>query len=124
RKKGVDASLKSDLKSAATQVETWVTDFPTTAIVTSTTAASPTVAALPDTGTAGVAELATDTALAGAKVSPGNTVTLTKSATAGAYCIFVYNDGASTAISPTAQLSYSSLDGGIQIGTKGDTTCT
>ena len=31
RKKGVDASLKSDLKNAATAVETWSTDNPTTA---------------------------------------------------------------------------------------------
>ena len=31
RKKGVDASLKSDLKNAATHVETWTTDNPTAA---------------------------------------------------------------------------------------------
>src|SRR6478752_10747051 len=38
RKKGVDASIKSDLRNAATQVETWATDNPTTAVgATSTT---------------------------------------------------------------------------------------
>jgi prepilin-type N-terminal cleavage/methylation domain-containing protein len=31
RKKGVDASMKSDAKSAATTVETWMVDNPTTA---------------------------------------------------------------------------------------------
>ena len=34
RKKGVDACLKSDLKNAATAVETYATDNPTTAIAT------------------------------------------------------------------------------------------
>ena len=32
RKKGVDASLKSDLKSAATTVETWIVDNPSSAV--------------------------------------------------------------------------------------------
>ena len=32
RKKGVDASLKSDLKNAATTVESWATDNPSTAV--------------------------------------------------------------------------------------------
>src|SRR3954471_20916354 len=33
RKKGVDASLKSDLKNAATNVESWATDNPSSSIV-------------------------------------------------------------------------------------------
>jgi prepilin-type N-terminal cleavage/methylation domain-containing protein len=36
RKKGVDASLKSDLKNAATQVETWITDQPSDPITSVT----------------------------------------------------------------------------------------
>src|SRR5689334_12362992 len=32
RKKGVDASLKSDLKNAATNVESWATDNPSSAV--------------------------------------------------------------------------------------------
>src|SRR3954453_7385496 len=38
RKKGVDASLKSDLKNAATAVETWNTDNPTSAPTAETVA--------------------------------------------------------------------------------------
>src|SRR3954468_18941519 len=57
RKKGVDASLKSDLKNASTQVETWMVDNPSTAVAADS--ATPTT-----TGTA---------ALLGVKVSTGNT---------------------------------------------------
>src|SRR4026209_515492 len=85
RKKGVDASLKSDLKNSATQVETWITDNPSIAV-------TPGVAANGAVGTG---------ALAGVKVSTGNTVNLVASATSGAYCLFVFNTGASTAVGPT-----------------------
>src|SRR6478752_5996481 len=37
RKKGVDASMKSDARNAATAVETWMTDNPSTAIAGTTT---------------------------------------------------------------------------------------
>ena len=36
RKKGVDASLQSDVKNAATSVETWMVDNPSTAVPTET----------------------------------------------------------------------------------------
>src|SRR3954447_763676 len=89
RKKGVDASLKSDLRNAATQVETWATDNPSAAIVNGSSGSS--AASTPDTGTAGIADVATNTSLVGFKGSNGNTVTLVKSAgTVGAYCIFAY----------------------------------
>src|SRR6478672_10715003 len=82
RKKGVDASLKADLRNAATQVETWATDNPSLAIVDGTGTNS-----TPATGS-----------MAGTKVSPGNTLTLThSSANVGAYCIFAWNAGASAA---------------------------
>ena len=108
RKKGVDASLKSDLKGAATQVETWIVDNPSIA-VTSGTATN---------GSAGTG------ALVGAKVSPGNTVTLTNStATTGAYCIFAYNAGATAATGAGAQMAYISDAGGLQTGTVANTNC-
>jgi type IV pilus assembly protein PilA len=114
RKKGVDASLKSDLKNAATTVETWATDFPSTAIVSSTTSATNGTGAAPDTGTTGVADLVTDTAIVGMKASTGNTITLLKSAgTTGAYCIYAFNPGASAATSATSQMVYSSQAGGL-----------
>ncbi len=108
RKKGVDASLKSDLKGAATQVETWIVDNPS--VTTGNDSATSTTA-----GTG---------ALLNAKVSPGNTVTLTASAaTVGAYCLFAWNAGATSATSATAQMAYISQAGGLQTGTVAATTC-
>jgi type IV pilus assembly protein PilA len=127
RKKGVDASLRSDLKNAATLVETWATDFPSTPIVTSTTSATSTVGAAPDTGTTGKADMVSDTALVGFKASSGNTVNLVASATTtGAYCIFASNPGASTAVGGTADIfmTYNSQTGGLASGTvTGNATC-
>ena len=123
RKKGVDASLKSDLKNAATNVESWATDNPSGPIVngSATNGAAPT----PDGGTAGVADQATDTSLIGFKGSPNNTITLVKSAgTPGAYCIFAYNSGASTAVDATHQMAYISQSGGMQSTIAGSTNCT
>jgi prepilin-type N-terminal cleavage/methylation domain-containing protein len=101
RKKGVDTSLKSDLKTAATTVETWVTDNPSVAISPTTAAATSTVAG---TGS-----------LAGVKVSSGNSLTLKAHATVtGAYCIFASNPGASAATGATQVMAYMSESGGMQ----------
>jgi prepilin-type N-terminal cleavage/methylation domain-containing protein len=122
RKKGVDASLKSDLRNAATQVETWATDNPSLAVVNGSSASG--AASTPDTGTAGAADVATDTSLVGFKSSTGNTVTLVKSAAiAGAYCIFAYNPGSSAAVDTTHQLAYVSQLGGLQSTAPGAATC-
>ncbi len=108
RKKGVDASLKADLRGAASQIETWVVD-------------NPSVSTGNDTATSTTAGTG---ALAGAKVSPGNTVTLTASAaTLGAYCLFAWNAGATNANSATAQMAYFSGAGGLQFSTVAATTC-
>jgi len=99
RRKGVDASLKSDLKNSATQIETWITDNPSTAI-------------LPTTAVATNAAAATGS-LAGVTLSPGNSVNVIASGTVGAYCIFISNPGASAATAVTKQMAYRSLLGGI-----------
>jgi prepilin-type N-terminal cleavage/methylation domain-containing protein len=77
RKKGVDASLKSDLNSAATAAETYSTDNPT---ATSFAGASnsPTAAA--------------NFTTAGFKKSPGNTVEIAGDPANG-YCIRATNSG-------------------------------
>ena len=107
RKKGVDAGLKSDLKNAASQVESYAVDNPTSA-VTADQATS---------GTAGTG------ALAELRVSPGNTVTLMPHATVtGAYCLFAWNAGASAASSATSQMRYLSESGGLQFSVAA-TTC-
>ncbi|MFC7494336.1 MULTISPECIES: type IV pilin protein [unclassified Nocardioides] len=99
QKKGVDASLKTDLKNAATTVETWVVDNPTTAITGETVS---------DT-TAGTTELKDFS------VSDGNTVVLLKStATAGGYCLYAYNTKASKATTSSMAYIYNSLEGGLQ----------
>ena len=108
RKKGVDASLKSDLKNAASQVESYAVDNPTSPVIG-------------DTATAGTAGTG---ALAELRVSPGNTITLVPHATVnGAYCVFAWNAGASAASSATAQMRYLSQSGGLQFSTVSATTC-
>ena len=126
RKKGVDASLKSDLKSAATQVETWITDFPSTAIVSSSNSATSSVAPLPDAAPTGTAAVG-DTALVGVKPSAGNSIKLVASTgTVGAYCIFASNAGATTAVGGTPAagvfMAYNSQAGGLVSGTVTDST--
>ena len=110
RKKGVDASIKSDLKGAATQVETWIVDNPSSAVAT---------------GNQSVTNGGTGTgAMTDVKVSPGNTITLVASAgTTGAYCLFGWNAGATAATSATAQIAYYSNAGGLQSTAPGGTTC-
>jgi len=103
RKKGVDASLKSDLKSAATSVETWAVDNTGIAVPGATAAniATPVVGAGP---------------FLGLNVSAGNSIKLVPGTTTGAYCISAFNTGASTAIGPTgtAEMVYISDAGGLQ----------
>ena len=109
RKKGVDASLKSDLKGAATQVETYVVDNPSAAIAADTA----------DNTTAGTGALAT------AKVSQGNELILQPNTTVtGAYCLFAYNPGASAATGTGAMMWYKSNAGGLQTTTASTTGCT
>ena len=100
RKKAVDASLKSDLKNAATQVETWMGSNPGIDIPGSGWATSST-----DAGGS----------LTGLKVSPGNLLSVkpSQSAPSGGYCINAYNPGASEATYPK-RMVYLSLGGGLQ----------
>jgi type IV pilus assembly protein PilA len=108
RKKGVDASLKSDLKNAATNVETWATDNPSTAVPAETVCAS----ACPT----GYTATTTPVALAGFEVSPGNVVKLAAGASTGLYKICAFNAGASVATDGTTgkSLLYDANAGGLQ----------
>jgi type IV pilus assembly protein PilA len=110
RKKGVDASLKSDLKNAATQVETWNTDHPTDPVLDDAVTGS---GVTPAAAAAG--------ALAGFKASAGNTVKLVQvgaTGTVGTYVLCAFNPGASDATTGAASKSlfYSSALGGLQSG--------
>ena len=98
RKKGVDASMKSDLKAAANVIETYTVDNPSAAYVADSATNS----------TAGTGILAP------LKVSPGNTVSIKAGNSGSAYCVSVYNSNGSTATSATSQLLYKSDLGGIQ----------
>ncbi len=86
RKKGVDASLKSDLKNAATSAETYSTDYPTMAGFFNT-GASPAETS---------AATKTNLVASGFKSSPNNVVKIT-GGPAGGYKICAYNTGASSA---------------------------
>src|SRR4051794_6139532 len=72
RKKGVDASLKSDLKNAATQVETWGTDHATSPVLDDSV-----------TGSGITPAAAAGGALAGFVASAGNTVKVKQVGAAG-----------------------------------------
>jgi len=96
RKKGIDASLKTDLKNTAIVEDTYIVDFPTTQGLT--------VAA-------GQTELTIGTNKA--KLSPGNTVAVTTNTAGGGYCITAFNTGASTAIASASALTYNSATGGM-----------
>ena len=114
RKKGVDASLKSDLKNAATNVESWATDNPSSAIPGGISKGANAPAAPAAVASAALTDF---------KPSPGNVVQLVPStATTGAYCIFAFNTGASSATSATAMLTYTSQGGGLT-STVGSPTC-
>ena len=99
RKKGVDASLKSDVKTLATQIETYYTDkltYPAAADVT---------------GTAPNLTVGSEKVV----LSPGNTASIRKDTANTKFCVVVSNTGA------TRPVVYKSDEGGLQ-GTS-VTTC-
>jgi type IV pilus assembly protein PilA len=93
RKKGVDASMKSDVKNAATTIQTWVVDNPSTAVPASVPGAD---------------------ALVGFTASTGNTVAA-KAGTGGvgSYCVSAINGSSST---PAEYVLYRSDAGGLITG--------
>ena len=101
RKKAVDASMKSDLKNAATLVETWTIDNPGATIERPNIWMSNDVPGIK--------------ALTGVKLSPGSYIALNPSLTAGGYCLYMFNysSGISTG-DASALLIYSSVEGGLQ----------
>lgn len=94
RKKGVDASIKSDLKNAATVAATIATETPTS----STPYSEATLVA------------------AGWKKDSTTTFTVTGTPAAGDFCVSGYNAGA-TANSATSQWKYVENAGGLQSAT-------
>ncbi len=97
QKKGVDASMKSDVKNAATMIETWRTENPVTAV--------PTIALL--AGATG----ATGTALEGFDASDGNVITVKGLTDVGSYCISAQNDASTK---KAEFIVYDSTKGGLQ----------
>ena len=97
RKKGVDASMKSDLKNAATMIETYMTENP--------------VAAVPSGGPTGATTVSA--ALADFTPSQGNTIKVTgrTGTEIGEYCIDAQN--AASSKGTTSYLVYDSAAGGL-----------
>jgi type IV pilus assembly protein PilA len=100
RKKAVDASMKSDLRTVANELETYYTDNQ---------------AYIAATGTAGTITLGSNPAV---KVSPDNVLIVTTNTAADSYCIRATN----TKGSNTNGWFYSSKLGGLQPATT--TACT
>jgi len=110
RKKAVDASIKSDLRTVAEEIETYYTDtqtYPAGSITSTATAATPTpnTLTLPAIGTAPATVI---------RLSSGNIITYTidAGATAQAYTIKGYNPKG-TADSTSKQYQYDSDGGGL-----------
>ncbi|MDI6911834.1 prepilin-type N-terminal cleavage/methylation domain-containing protein [Nocardioides sp.] len=101
QKKGVDASMKSDAKNAATAIQTWLVDHPTTAVPEETACS---------TSATGCTATTAPAVLDGFKVSSGNAVHI-KGATGGVYCIDVKNASSSEAAN---YIKYDSSAGGLQ----------
>ncbi|MBO3102652.1 prepilin-type N-terminal cleavage/methylation domain-containing protein [Cellulomonas fengjieae] len=102
RKKAVDASIKSDLRTVAQEVESFYTDsqaYPTAAITS--------------TGTPPKIEI---TAGSSITLSSGNVVKFTPIGT-DAYCVFGYNPKGTGPGSASLGFSYLSAGGGLQAGT-------
>ena len=109
RKSAVDSSVQSDVKNAATQVETWMVKNPSTAVPVETIAMS----------TAGVATNtpATLAALKDAKVGSGTTLKLKAGTNVGEYTICAYNAGGDVSASTTKNFLYESSNGGLKAST-------
>lgn len=96
RKKGVDASMKSDAKTIATQMETAFTNnqaYPT-----------------PNFSTAGQVTVGTEVVY----LSPGNTGTLTFNTASSAFCVNVVRVSGAPESSSTTGFFYISSKGGLQ----------
>lgn len=116
RQKGVDASLKSDLRNASSAVESWTTDNPQDRD-------GPATSGTPLTNyTTASDSLATSIALPGGastKVSPGNYMSIYTHSTGNGYCIATANTGSSKkwtrpGLPTSAQASiYDSTAGGL-----------
>jgi prepilin-type N-terminal cleavage/methylation domain-containing protein len=102
RKKAVDASIKSDLRTVANEMETYFTDKQTY---------------VDATGTAGATTIGSGTDKIDVKTSTGNTVTATVNGAKDAYCV----QGTNPKGTATYGWFYISSKGGLQ--PSGTTTC-
>ncbi len=107
RHKAVDAGIKSDLRTVATEMETYFTD--NQAYPASVTASSAT--ASPNTMTIGNATIT---------LTAGNVITVKTSVTAPGYCRFGYNANGTSA---TDGYTYNSAAGGLQAGGAAKSGC-
>lgn len=105
RKKGVDASLRSDLRSAAVVVETWSVDHPLEHVPPGR---------LYGPGAVNLGDLHSD-ALDGFTPSPGNYLRLNVRST-GKWCLTAWNPQASLATNINERLLYDSQNGGLVHG--------
>lgn len=109
RKKGVDAGLKSDLKAAATAIESWSTNNPTESNPVDTSGGVSANNVVDNRELAPNRWIGFSEEFAG-KASPGNTLILVKWGGQGAYCISAANPGGSK----TTPMYYDSQAGGLQ----------
>ncbi|WP_160142950.1 hypothetical protein, partial [Cellulomonas algicola] len=116
RKKAVDASIKSDLRTVANELETFYTDwqqYPSTGITANTASQTNnkvTIAA----NSAG----ATSNAAIDIKLSPGNVISVVVDSTSQTYAINGYNEKGTANTAATKVFSYTS-NGGLKPGAPG-----
>ena len=103
RKSAVDSSVQSDVKNAATTVETWMVKNPATAV--------------PNEQIGGATgNTATPNVLASAKVGTGTTLVVKAGAAVGSYTLCAYNTGGDQSASATKAITYDSNGGGLKSG--------
>ena len=107
RRKAVDASIKSDLKTVATQAETYFTDNQT--YVTASNLAGATQIAY-----------GAGTLLTNVPITKGNVLSVKVTSTGDAYCIFGINAAGTAA---ATGFTYISNAGGLQAGASAVTGC-
>ena len=107
RKKAVDAGIKSDLRTVATQMETYFTDNQAYVAVTANAATTPSITV----GTGGTA----------VALTKGDVVSVVLNTAGDAYCIYGYNaDGTGGS---TAGFTYKSNSGGLVAGAAAANGC-
>ncbi len=110
RKSAVDTSARSDIKTVASEMETYFTDNQTYVVPTTSGTGKVTVG---PTATGNEVKMSKDNTVSGVLLSDAGTVAAAGTAITG-FCLSITNpNGTKTKISGAGGINYNSLDGGL-----------